>query len=70
MTYCPDRSGSASVPTAYIYRYDMRPSRAGALVAVGIGVGAALGTAFHALALGLALGAAAGAILAIIVQQR
>jgi hypothetical protein len=39
---------------------DMRPSRAGALVAVGIGVGAALGTAFHSLAL----------ILAIVVQRR
>lgn len=49
---------------------DMRPIRAGGLVAVGIGVGAALGTAFHSLALGLALGAAGGAILAIVVQRR
>jgi hypothetical protein len=48
----------------------MRPSRAGALVALGIGVGAAPGTAFYALAIGLALGAAGGAILAIAVQRR
>lgn len=57
-------------PNGVTAKVDMKPSRAGVLVAVGIGVGAALGTAFHALALGLALGAAGGAVMAIVVRRR